>query len=113
MSFNQQLRKRSKQLGLTDVEVARRAGISERRYGHYVAGKREPNFAMLRKLCSVLDTDPNFLLSGDMKAAAKAGEEAAKINAVINVLEKPDLELLAEFADTLIRLRSKRKRQRS
>lgn len=32
------------QLGLTDAEVARRAGLNERRYGHYVRGNREPRF---------------------------------------------------------------------
>ena len=35
------------QLGLSDAEVARRAGLSERRYGYYATGEREPNLATL------------------------------------------------------------------
>ncbi|MFC5356539.1 helix-turn-helix domain-containing protein [Azospirillum himalayense] len=56
------LRERARELGLTDAEVARRAGLAEPRYGHYVAGTRRPDYDTLLRLCRVLGTSPNDLL---------------------------------------------------
>jgi transcriptional regulator with XRE-family HTH domain len=63
--FAARLRERARQLELSDAEVARRAGLSERRYGHYVRGLREPDFATLVRICTVLDVTPNDLLLAD------------------------------------------------
>lgn len=59
------LRERARELGLTDAEVARRAGLTEPRYGHYVAGTRRPDYDTLLRLCGVLGTSPNVLLGFD------------------------------------------------
>lgn len=61
-TLSRNLRRRAKELGLSDAEVARRAGLSERRYGHYVAGTREPDFATFVRICEVLAVTPNDLL---------------------------------------------------
>ncbi len=52
--LGKQLRKRARQLGLSDAEAARRARLGERRYGHYVTGTREPNLATLLRIYPVL-----------------------------------------------------------
>lgn len=62
-TLSRNLRRRAKELGLSDAEVARRAGLSERRYGHYVSGTREPDFATFMRICEVLTVTPNDLLS--------------------------------------------------
>lgn len=49
------LRKRAKELKLSDAEIARRLGISPQRYGNYVQDIRQPDFAMLKKICKVLN----------------------------------------------------------
>lgn len=56
------LKRRAKALGKTDAEVARAVGISPRRYGNYVEGKRKPDYATLTKICAVLDTTIDGLL---------------------------------------------------
>lgn len=56
---NAAARERARQLGLSDADVARRADLSERRYGHYVRGTREPDFSTLLRICDVLDVTPN------------------------------------------------------
>ena len=48
--FAQRIRERARELGLSDAEVARRAGLSERRYGYYATGEREPNLATLVRI---------------------------------------------------------------
>jgi len=57
--FADNLRKRAKQLELSNAEVARRAGLSERRYGNYVSGRREPDLATLMRVAACLKTSPN------------------------------------------------------
>jgi transcriptional regulator with XRE-family HTH domain len=56
------LRERARQLDLSDAEVARRAGLAERRHGHYVRGAREPDLQTLLRICTALDVTPNDLL---------------------------------------------------
>jgi Helix-turn-helix. len=69
------LRERARELGLTDAEVARRAGLTEPRYGHYVAGTRRPDYDTLLRLCRVLGTSPNVLLGFD----TPSGEDSARL----------------------------------
>lgn len=59
---SKRLRERARELQLSDAEVARRAGLSERRYGHYVQGTREPDFATFLRICAVMDLTPNDVL---------------------------------------------------
>jgi transcriptional regulator with XRE-family HTH domain len=60
--FATRLRQRARQLHLPDAEIAHRAGLSERRYGHYVRGLREPDFATFLRICTALGLTPNELL---------------------------------------------------
>ncbi|MGC4024389.1 MAG: helix-turn-helix transcriptional regulator [Mesorhizobium sp.] len=60
--FAANLRKRAEELGISNAEVARRADLSERRYGNYVSGRREPDLATLAKIAAVLQSSPNILL---------------------------------------------------
>lgn len=63
--FAERLKGRAAVLGLSNAEVARRIGLSERRYGHYVSGGREPDLATLVRIARVLGTSPNHLLGFD------------------------------------------------
>ena len=60
--FATNLRQRAQELGLSNAEVARRVGLSERRYAHYVSGRNEPDLAMLVRIGEVLQSTPNQLL---------------------------------------------------
>jgi transcriptional regulator with XRE-family HTH domain len=60
--FAARLRKRAKELGISNAEAARRIGLTERRYAHYVSGSREPDLATLIRIARVLETTPNELL---------------------------------------------------
>lgn len=56
------LQERSKQLGISNAEAARRVGLDERRYAHYASGRREPDLATLVRIAEALATTPNWLL---------------------------------------------------
>jgi transcriptional regulator with XRE-family HTH domain len=60
--FARNLRKKLTSLGLTQAEVAKRAGISERRFSNYACEKSEPDLATLVRLANALDTTPDALL---------------------------------------------------
>src|ERR1700726_3151240 len=96
-TFAQRIRERARELGLSDAEVARRAGLSERRYGYYATGEREPNLATLVRICGVLAATPNDLLLPEAKPPAQSGRERvlARISAAIDQLNLADLELAA------------------
>ena len=66
--LGRRLRERARQLQLSDAEVARRSGLAERRYGHYVRGTREPDLATVLRISDVLDWTPNDLLLTEVDA---------------------------------------------
>src|SRR5258708_395676 len=96
------LRRRAKELGLTDSEVARRLGLQQSRYAHYVNGTREPDLATLAKISRVLSTTPNALLGFDTESTASdSGQLTQRIEAAAASMSPEKLRLAAELMDTL------------
>jgi transcriptional regulator with XRE-family HTH domain len=93
--FARRLRQEARALGLSDAEVARRAGLSERRYAYYATGEREPNLATLLRICDVLAVTPNDLLLGDRTAPVHSERDrlVARITSVTSLLGIPGLQL--------------------
>ncbi|MFL1462597.1 helix-turn-helix domain-containing protein [Roseococcus sp. DSY-14] len=60
--FAQRLRARARHLGLSDAEVARRAGLGQPRYSNYSNGIREPALDVLVAIARALETTPDRLL---------------------------------------------------
>lgn len=96
------LRKRSIELGLTNNEVARRAGLHERRYANYAIGRREPNVATLVRLAEVLHSSPNELLGfGPTVTRTKRNLQMDRLNAASEGLSPADLDVLVRIAEGL------------
>jgi transcriptional regulator with XRE-family HTH domain len=114
-AFSQRLRERARALGLSDAEVARRAGLSERRYGYYATGEREPNLATLVRICHVLGVTPNELLlpGKTLRPPSDRARLNARIHATINGLSEDDLAIVACQMDCLLahRISPRRRRQ--
>ncbi|RJT29440.1 XRE family transcriptional regulator [Mesorhizobium waimense] len=60
--FAKRLRERAVQLGISNAEAARRVGLDERRYAHYVSGRRQPDLMTLKNISEGLGVTPNWLL---------------------------------------------------
>jgi transcriptional regulator with XRE-family HTH domain len=103
--FAKNLRRRAEELGISNAEVARRAGLTERRYGNYVSGRREPDLATLLRIARVLESSPNKLLGFETSAKGKSDALRDKINSAINTLSNSDREVLAACAEAIIKLR--------
>jgi transcriptional regulator with XRE-family HTH domain len=102
--FAKRLRERARQLELSDAEVARRAGLAERRYGHYVRGLREPDFATLIRICGVLDLTPNDLLMRDRSPRQSSVHDRwlSRLVAAGRKLDADDLKLAVRQIEALI-----------
>ncbi|MFJ7352601.1 helix-turn-helix domain-containing protein [Phyllobacterium sp. NPDC097923] len=99
-SFASNLRLRTKELGIHQADVARRAGLSEKRYSNYVTGRREPDLATVVRIAKVLQTTPDRLLSfGDETEAEPIAQQ--RIRAAIGVLSPDDLETVAIMVEAL------------
>ena len=101
--FAKRLRERAKQLGISNSEAARRIGLDERRYAHYVSGRSEPNLMILKRISEGLDTTPNWLL-GITSKTEKAPETAALIERFVNAargMEREQLELCVIQAEAV------------
>jgi transcriptional regulator with XRE-family HTH domain len=95
------LRERARALGLADAEVARRAGLSERRYGNYVRGVREPDFATLLRICAVLGQTPNELFGIEI-ASGNSRPLIDRLIASASQLSDTDLKLAIEQVEALV-----------
>ena len=106
-AFAKRLRDRARELGLSDAEVARRAGLAERRYGHYTRGVRQPDFQTLLRICKVLGNTPNDLL---IKPAAKIKPQERwqeRLWAAGVQLDPDDLKIAVGQIEVFIDLRKK------
>lgn len=105
--FASNLRKRAEQLGIPNAEVARRAGLSETRYGNYVSGRREPDLATLVRIATVLVTTPNDLLSDQVDRTQQSQELRVRdrIAAASAALRDDDLERVAIMLEALVAAR--------
>lgn len=102
--FATNLRRRAEELGISNAEVARRVGLSERRYAHYVSGKREPDLATLVRIAEVLGTTPNRLLGiegGDVASTATSILHD-RLQAATNAMNEQILEIIVTQAEAVV-----------
>jgi transcriptional regulator with XRE-family HTH domain len=95
--FGARLAARARELGLTNAEVARKAGLSERRFGNYVTDYREPDLRTLATLARVLLITADALLGLAPDAAAESDRSRllAQIKISLSRLPEAELELIA------------------
>jgi transcriptional regulator with XRE-family HTH domain len=105
--FASNLRKRAEELGLSHAEVARRVGLGERRYAHYVSGRNEPDLALLVRIAEVLQTTPDGLLGVDTsrKARSKRALLMERLAAAAETMTDSDLEAAVAQAQAVAALR--------
>lgn len=101
--FARNLRRRAEQLGISNAEVARRAGLSDRRYGNYVSGTREPDLSTLVRIASVLAITVDELVGSTSNDAVRTSEEIfrERIASALQALRADDLQRLAVMIEAL------------
>jgi transcriptional regulator with XRE-family HTH domain len=106
--FAKRLRERARRLELSDAEVARRAGLSERRYGHYVRGVREPDFATFMRICRVLEVSPNDLLEDQPPRRPSPHDRwLSRLTSVARTLDTATLKVAVRQVEALLDRKSR------
>ncbi len=100
------LRTRAKELELTDAEVARRLGLAQSRYAHYVSGTRAPDYQTLARICRALLTSPDYVL-GFCGEEVERRPEAVLLQeravAALGAMDLRGLRLAADILDVIAR----------
>ncbi|WP_248449167.1 helix-turn-helix domain-containing protein [Sinorhizobium meliloti] len=101
--FATNLRRRAEQLGISNAEVARRAGLSDRRYGNYISGRREPDLSTLVRIANVLGASVDELVGMNLSEQVRTTEELfqERIMAAIKALRSDDLQRVAIMIEAL------------
>ena len=98
--LGQRLRRRARELGLSDAEVARRAGLTTTRYGHYVSDYREPDLVTFGRICRVLGMTPNDILAFVPEPDGLEASRAAVVRSAA-VMDAATLETAAKVMRAL------------
>lgn len=98
------MRLRASEIGLSDAEVARRAGLDEGRYGNYVRDTREPDLATLVRICRALATTPDALLG----FADHPSSDHPHAIAALNALDEDGRRLALAVLDTMVEHHARR-----
>lgn len=100
--FTQRLRERAAQLGISNAEAARRSGLEERRYAHYVTGRREPDLETLVRIAQSLGTSPNWLL-GEGEASSPRGGLLERLTMAGQAMSDTELRMSVVQAEAVVR----------
>jgi transcriptional regulator with XRE-family HTH domain len=60
--FGERLKQQAQNLGISNAEAARRAGLAERRFNNYCNDEREPDLKTLVRIAQALETTLDHLL---------------------------------------------------
>jgi transcriptional regulator with XRE-family HTH domain len=100
--FGANLRAKASQMGLSNVELARRSDIPERSISHYMNDRNEPDLGALVRLSQALGCSPNdLLLVKDVASSSAKGLLLQRLNAAAQSLSPNHIEGLALQAEAL------------
>lgn len=67
--FSKRLQNKREERGLSQSELARKAGLQPSAIAHFEAGRRKPSFINIRELAKALKTSADFLLGTEQNSA--------------------------------------------
>jgi transcriptional regulator with XRE-family HTH domain len=93
---------------LQTCAVARRADLSDRRYGNYVSGRREPDLATLVRISRVLGVTVDELVGSTVENRTESKESLfqERIAAALRTLGHDDVQRLAIMIEALAMARN-------
>src|SRR5689334_6794794 len=86
-------------LGLNQLEVAGRIGISSEAYGRLERGLMMPRLATFLRLCEVLSVEPNDLLLVSPGPQPRNDQMSPELRQLVAVLEHADAVVIKRVTD--------------
>lgn len=97
--FPERLRTARDKRGLSQADLATRAGFQASAISHFETGTRKPSFDNLRRLADALDVTTDYLLGRVTDAQALAG--ADKLHRHLDRLTSQDRDIAEDFLKLL------------
>lgn len=107
--FLQRLRQAREKRGLSQGDLAKRAGLQPSAVSHFETGQRKPSFDNLRRLADALACTTDYLLGRVDDIAAIAG--ADKLNRHAEKLSTDDLEIAEKIMEVLAKRAKERDKE--
>lgn len=97
--FGELLRKARETKGLTQAELAQRAGLQPSAVAHFESGRRSPSLDNLRRLADALSVNLDYLLGRepDLQSAGPAAEQLLRDFARIPAKEQATVSDIAKM----------------
>lgn len=99
LTWNERLCRAMKEAGFTQGRLARTIGSQQSRVGHYCHGRREPDFATLCKIASILDISIDWLLFGTTRLQPNRSQQLSALHARLPPNAQAELERIARAFD--------------
>lgn len=110
--FPEILRKTREDKGLSQAELAEKAGMQPSAISHFEAGRRSPSFENLKRLADALTVTIDYLL-GRETVPASAGPVAQQLFHNFEQMSAEDQDDLAKFAAMLAEKNRRRRDART
>jgi transcriptional regulator with XRE-family HTH domain/Zn-dependent peptidase ImmA (M78 family) len=88
MSVQQRIQQKRKELGLTQTDLAKRAGLNPSAISQYEAGNRTPSYDALIKLSGALKINTEYLLLGETRTSYSTAAPSHKEGLLLNLFNK-------------------------
>lgn len=91
--------------GLSQVQLAVKAGLPPASVSHFESGPRKPSFDNLKALATALNVTTDYLL-GRSETPEASAETVGKLHRDFHKLTSDDMELAKDFVEFLIKKRT-------
>jgi len=92
---------RMKELGLKQLDICQKTGLSTTAVSNYCTGKRLPDTLSLYKIASVLDVSMEWILTGGNETNEELSQMEADLIDMLRLLDERDCGLVLEFVALL------------
>lgn len=98
MSISERILNRRKELGLTQSELAKRAGLHPPAISQYESGNRNPSYEAIIKLSSALNVSTEYLMSGGERGQEEILDKKSEvIMKIVNCLSPNEKDKVLEY----------------
>ena len=105
LSIGSRIKERREELGITQIELATRLGVSKGAIGNYETDANSPKASIMYKIFDILQCDANYLYQDEIgeRETIVPPKNERNILSLIRQLNVKGQEKLIDYADDLVR----------